>query len=113
MAERAGDWLYRSDKPSQPHTGASTTPPVSGATALESGKGLFFPGMQEIGDTPKAPLGRTPTILIASRKPTIPVPLEVVHDLPCIDTIIFAVTTLLQLSSKITFSHFSGECRRR
>ena len=83
MAESAEGLLYSSDKSSQQHPGARTTPETTVTPALESGKVLFFPGMQEIGDTPNAPLGRTPTIMVASRKVLIPKP-QVVHNLPCI-----------------------------
>jgi hypothetical protein len=82
MAENAEGWLYSSDKSSQQHPGARTTARTTGTPALESGKLIFVPGMQEIVDTPNAPLGRKPTIMVASRKVVIPKP-QVVHDVPC------------------------------
>jgi hypothetical protein len=71
--------VYKSDKPSHPHTGAvlgASTPDASGPIELDSGAFLILPEMHEIGVTHRV-LGHTPSIMIASKKLTT---LQVVRD---------------------------------
>jgi hypothetical protein len=59
--------------------------------AQDTGSVLFLPAMQEIDDTSRYHLGRTPTIMLASRKMLV-APLQVILDPPRQLSIFFEIS---------------------